>query len=91
MPSVELLSILPNLSIGVISICALVFVAHRFLMHLDALNKRQEEGMMERELALRSVESEVRTSILVQLNTNSQIMNDTSRVLERAVQVMDKM
>ena len=87
---VELLTILPNLSIGVVSIGALVFVANRFLVHLDIRASRHETSMLEREKALRLVEAEVRSTVLDQLSKNTEIMNDTSRVLERAIAILDR-
>lgn len=86
----ELLTVLPNLSIGVVSIGALVFITNRFLIHLDDRSQKHETAMYEREKSLRAVESEVRNTVLSQLSKNTEIMNDTSKVLERAIMVLDK-
>jgi uncharacterized protein (DUF39 family) len=97
----ELLTILPNLSIGVVSISGLVFITIRFIDYLKEERERQEiqetqraerheSAMKERELALREVEKEVRTNILSQLSKNTEIMNDTSKVMERAIMILDK-
>lgn len=95
------LTILPNLSIGVVSIAALVYITIRFIDYLKDERERQEiremqkserheAAMKERELALRDVEKEVRTNILSQLSKNTEIMNDTSKVMERAIMILDK-
>lgn len=86
----SLLTILPNLSIGVVSIGALVYTTIKFLTHLDDRSNKHETAMFEREKSLRSVESEIRTTVLTQLGKNTEIMNDTSKVLERAIMVLDK-
>lgn len=97
----ELLTILPNLSIGVAAIGGLVYVTYLFIKHLNEQSARQEEkeeiraerhetAMKEREGALREVEKEVRTNILSQLSKNTEIMNDTSKVMERAIMILDK-
>lgn len=65
----SIISALPNLSVGVASIAALVFVTVRFLQKLDA-----------RELEMRLLEKEVRTSIMEQLGKNSAIMQ---RVIDK--------
>lgn len=96
-----ILTLLPNLSIGVVSIIALGYVTKNFLMHLDERSKahqeamavistRHHEAMNERENAIRAVEREVRTTLLGQLNKNTEVMNDTTRALERVVTVLDK-
>lgn len=65
----SIVSVLPNLSVGVASIAALVFVTVRFLQKLDS-----------REAEMRALEKEVRTSIMEQLGKNSSIMQ---RVIDR--------
>ncbi len=78
-----LLTILPNLSIGVISVLSLVYVTIKFTDTLDKRSERHEEAMQERELALREVEKEVRSSVLEQLTKNTQAMNESTKALER--------
>ena len=89
----ELLTILPNLGIGVIAVLALGYLTikngeerakaeQRFLGHLDVRTTRHEESMQERELALRNLESEVRTQVMGQLSENT-------KVLERVIKHMD--
>ena len=79
----SLLTILPNLSIGVISVLSLVYVTLKFLAHLDERTVRHEAAMSERENHLRTVEREVRTNILGQLAQNNQLMAETAKTLER--------
>lgn len=85
-----LFEILPNLSIGVISIGALVYVTNQFLVHLDERATQHEHSMTEREMALRAVEKEVRTNVLNQLSANTMAMNDTTKSLERVVNYLDR-
>lgn len=59
----SLLTVLPNLSIGVICVLSLLYVTHIFLKQIK-----------EREDALRTLEKEVRTSIMGQLSENTTVM-----------------
>ena len=59
----SILSILPNLGVGVVAIFALVYVTKEFLAQLK-----------EREIAMRSLEKEVRDNITSQLMQNTQAM-----------------
>ena len=86
----SILTVLPNLSIGVVCIGALVYVCNQFLKHLDERARQHEASMQEREVALREVEKEVRNTVMGQLSRNTEIMNTTSKVLERAINIMDK-
>src|SRR4051794_6955321 len=57
--SASRLSILPNLSIGVVAVGGLVYVVIQFLHALDKRAERHEAAMAEREKALRDVEHHV--------------------------------
>jgi ClpP class serine protease len=81
---------LTQLSIGVISVLALVFVCIRFLEHLDRRTEKHEASMMERENQIRMVEREVRTTVLDQLNQNTMVMADTVKSHERLMTMLDK-
>jgi hypothetical protein len=70
-PDSSLLSILPNLSIGVICIMALIYVTTQFLKSLKEQHETFRTEIKEREIALRTLESEVRTSIMKQLQENT--------------------
>ena len=92
----ELLSILPNLSIGVISIVGLVYTVLKFLEALDKRADKHERAMDERESALRNVEEQVRitltehiTSAAVALRENTAMMGQNTRILERVVRHLD--
>lgn len=85
-----LVEILPNLSVGVVSVVALVYVTVKFLEQLDIRSKLHNEVMSERERALREVEREVRTTVLEQISLNTQAMNDTAKVLDRVAALLDK-
>lgn len=69
----ELLTVLPNLSIGVVSILALLWVTKQFLVHLKDERISERAERKENELAFRSLEREVRTSIVGQLNENTRV------------------
>ena len=86
----SLLTILPNLSIGVISVFSLVYVVQKFLVHLDERTTRHEKAMLEREIQIRKVEEDVRTTVLTQLSLNTVSMNDTAKVMERVMNLLDK-
>lgn len=80
-----LLSVLPNLSVGVVSIGALVYITLQFIRTLDSRSERHEEAMKERETALRAVESEVRQSLTEQLTQNTIALSENTRALGRVV------
>lgn len=80
MDAASLISILPNLSIGVISVLALVYVTIHFLKHLNTIHAEHTADLKEREAYLREVEKEVRSSITGQLNENTRILE---RVMQR--------
>lgn len=86
----SLLTILPNLSIGVICIGALVYISKEFLRHLDIRATMHERSMAERETQIRLVEREVRTTVLDQLSQNTIVMNDTVKSHERLMALLDK-
>lgn len=80
-----LLTILPNLSIGVISVLSLVYVTLKFTETMDKRSLRHEEAMEERENALRELEREVRTNILDKLSSNTQVMAEHTKLMERVI------
>jgi len=75
----DLLTILPNLSIGVVSILALVYVTMTFLKHLKHERIEERKERVEDEKAFRSLEREIRDNIMGQLNENTRIF---TRVLD---------
>jgi len=96
----SLLTILPNLSIGVVSIGALVYIAREFLKHLSETREMHAAAMkessthhstsiQEREERIRQVEHEVRTTVLDQLQQNSVVMADTVKSHERLITKLD--
>jgi hypothetical protein len=86
----SLLTVLPNLSIGVVSIGALVYVSREFLRHLDSRAVMHEQAMAERESQIREVEREIRTTVLDQLSQNTIVMNDTVKSHERLMVLLDR-
>jgi hypothetical protein len=85
----SLLAILPQLSIGVISVLALVFVVIKFLDAMDQRTMRHEEAMKERETSLRTVEKEVRATLSTHLTESTHAVRENTKVLERVVMRLD--
>ncbi len=79
----DILQILPNLSIGVVSVLALVWVTRDFLKHLKEEREKERFERVEQENAFRTLEKEVRTSIMTQLN-------DNTKAFERVMLHLDK-
>lgn len=79
----NLLSILPNLGIGVVAVVSLVYVTREFITHLKGIHIAHAIELKEREAAMREVEKEVRTNIMDQLGRNTHVM-------ERAINVLDR-
>lgn len=86
----SLISVLPELGVGVAAIGALGYITHRFLQHLDERTKRHESAMLERENALREVEREVRTTLSDALQRNTAIVERNVEVLGRVVSFLEK-
>jgi hypothetical protein len=85
----SLLSILPNLSIGVVSVVALVYTVLQFLKALDSQAKRHEQAIAERETSLRDVESHVRNMLASSLTQASIALEQNTRVLTRIISKLD--
>lgn len=94
------LSILPNLSIGVVSVLTLGYLSLRhaetqkksqeaFLVTLDTRADKHEVAMKERETAMRGLEASVRTSMADQLTKNTIALTDVAKVLGRVVRHFD--
>ncbi|KKM81322.1 hypothetical protein LCGC14_1331060 [marine sediment metagenome] len=67
----DFLTILPNLSIGVIAILALVYLSKKFLDRLESKDKEFTKELGNREDAFRALEKEVRTTVMQQLADNT--------------------
>lgn len=85
----ELLTILPNLSIGVVAIGALYFVTVKFLEKLDARAIAHELAMREREEALREVERDVRKQLTTIVSQTNTVISENTRVLGRVIRHLD--
>lgn len=85
----DLLSVLPNLSIGVVCIGALVFITIRFLQTLDARADKHEEAMSEREKAMRDLEASVRQSLTEHLTQASIALQENTKALARVINHLD--
>jgi hypothetical protein len=84
------LGILPNLSIGVVSIGALVFITLRFLDKLDERARAHEDAMDKRETALRDVEKSIRTELIDHLKESSVVIANNAKVMERVINHLDQ-
>lgn len=74
MEGTALTSILPNLSVGVVAIGAIVYIT---MLNNKRAREDQTEfltELKEREKAFRELESEIRTNIFEQLQENSRVM-----------------
>ena len=79
----ELISILPNLGIGVVAVLSLVYVTKQFLEHLREIHKEHKEDLAEQRKEIREVEKEVRTNITAQLSKNTHVMEQALLVIEK--------
>ncbi len=89
MEPTSLLSVLPNLSIGVISILGLIYTVIKFLDALDKRTIQHAEAMKERELALRQVEKDVRDSLYKHLSESTLALQENTKVLARVMNHLD--
>jgi hypothetical protein len=78
----DFLTVLPNLSIGVVCVLALVYIAIKFLSILDARVDKHEKSM-------RDLEASVRTNLTDQLTKNTIALADVAKVLGRVVRHLD--
>ena len=79
----DILTVLPNLSIGVISILALVWVTRQFLVHLKQEREAERVERREQEVAFRALEKEVRDNIMGQLNENTRVFEQVLAHIKR--------
>lgn len=77
----EILSTLPNLSIGVVSILALVWVTRAFLIHLKEERIEERKERKEEQLAMRALEKEVRDEIMPVLSENTRAFQEMAQHL----------
>jgi len=85
----EILSILPNLSIGVVSILGLVYVVLKFLKALDDRADKHEKAMLTREQSLRDVETDVRKFLTEQLSQNTMALQENTKLMARVMRRLD--
>ena len=85
----EWVTVLPNLSIGVVTVLALVYITMQFLATLDKRSRAHEDAMTERETALRNVEKEIRTELVGALKESTAVISENSKVMQRLVHHLD--
>lgn len=96
----SLLTLLPNLSIGVVAVLGLAYVSLKhaqtqkdsqdaFIKTLDTRADKHESAMTHREQAMRELEASVRASMTEQLTKNTIALADVAKVLGRVVRHLD--
>lgn len=94
-------TLIQEASISIVSVVALVYVTYLFIKELREQSKqhaemiinrtmRHEEAMLEREKALRELEREVRITLTDHIVQSNIALNESSRVIARAVDALDK-
>lgn len=94
-------TLIQEASISIVSVVALVYVTYLFIKELREQSKqhaemiisrttRHEAAMLEREQALRDLEREVRVTLTEHIVQSNQALNESARVIARAVEVLDK-
>lgn len=86
----EWISILPNLSVGVVSVLTLAYLSKQFLGQLEKRSESHEKAMLERENALRGVEREIRGEISKHLSASSKVIQEATQVMHRVINHLDK-
>ena len=81
---------LQEASISVISIAALVYIVTLFIKNLDERTVRHEKAMLEREAALRKVESEIRATMSEHIKQSSIAISENTKILERVIKHFEK-
>lgn len=100
MDAASFLTVLPNLSIGVVAVLALAYLSlvhsraqketqEQFMKALDDRATKHESAMQEREEALRSVEREVRSTFSKHLLESTRALEENTKVLSRVVSKLD--
>lgn len=84
-----ILSVLPNLSIGVVAVVTLYLISIKFLEELRKRSESHERAMKEREDALRAVEREMRKELSNISSQSIAVIRDNTRVLERVINHLD--
>lgn len=84
----SLIAALPNLGVGIVSVLVIGYIVKEFLKALDKRTQRYESAMTERESYLRSVESDIRTTLSENLFNSTRVIEENTRVL---VQVIDRL
>jgi hypothetical protein len=85
----DLLTVLPNLSIGVVSILGLVYITLKFLKALDDRADKHEKAMSVREQSLRDVETDVRRFLTEQLTQNTVALQENTKLMARVMRHLD--
>ena len=89
MAETSLVSILPNLSIGVICVLGIIYIVLKFLDALDKREQRHSLAMDEREKAMRALEASVRSTLADHLTQNSVALQENTRIMERVIRRLD--
>lgn len=91
--SAELIQILPNLGVGVVAVLGLIYVIRYGLekaeqlhtthvSNLNRLHASYAEQIKEGQTSIREIEKEVRTSVMKQLNDNTEAFKQVLRYMD---------
>lgn len=86
----DLTSILPQLSVGVIAVLSLVFVTVSFLKQMSVTATLHERAMNEREMAMRTLERQVREEFARLLTHSTHVISENTKILARAIDRLDR-
>lgn len=89
MPESTIIEMLPNLSIGVVSVLGLIYVSRVYLQAIDRRDERHASAMKEREQALRDVEKDVRSNLYAHLSESTAALQENTKVLSRVISHLD--
>lgn len=81
----DFLSILPNLSIGVVAICGLVYVVVIHNKSQAGLIDKNSEANEKNQNALRQVEADVRRFLTDQLSQNTIALQENTKIMARVI------
>lgn len=83
------LSILPNLSIGVVAVCGMIYLSIR---HSEAMERQQNiflVALEKQQESFRELETSVRTGLTDQLTKNTVALTDVAKLLARVTRRLD--
>lgn len=86
----SILSVLPNLGIGTISIGVMYLITTKFLEELKQRAAAHEKAMLERETALRNVELWVRSELSNIVSESTKVLMENTKIFAEVIRSLDK-